>query len=135
MSDLVASLWITLIGMGLVFIGILLLWGLMEAVVRITARYAPDKSSEEEADADSETEAAPAGGPEGLPAPAASQKRRAAAVAVAIALALRKPAARLSLPLERIHAGASSSAWQSVTRASQLNHPTQIARKSRGSVR
>ncbi len=128
MSDLVASLWITLIGMGLVFIGILLLWGLMEAIVRITARFArneEEEGEEEEGEAESESEAAP------TPAPGNALKQRAAAAAVAVALALRKPAARILLP----HPADGGSAWQAVTRASQLNHPTQLARKSRGSVR
>jgi len=42
MSPIVNSLWITLIGMGLVFIGLLLLWGLMELVVRFI-KDAPQK--------------------------------------------------------------------------------------------
>ncbi len=125
MSDLVASLWITLIGMGLVFIGILLLWGLMEVIVRVTARFAGKEEEEGEEEGESEPEAAP------LPAVDGSLKKRAAAAAVAVALALRKPVARV--PLARPADG--GSAWQSVARASQLNHPTQLARKSRGNVR
>ena len=86
MTPLVTSLWITLIGMGLVFIAILLLWGLMEALMRFTARFAADE-------------------------------------------AFRRPAARAVLP------PATGSAWQAVNRASLLNNPPHIARKSRGSVR
>ena len=37
-SDLSTALWITLLGMVLVFIGILLLWGMMELLVRITRK-------------------------------------------------------------------------------------------------
>jgi Na+-transporting methylmalonyl-CoA/oxaloacetate decarboxylase gamma subunit len=130
MSDLTASLWITLIGMGLVFVGILLLWGLMEAIVRITARFATEEEEggeQGEESAEAETESAA----EEPAVPSSGQKKRAAAAAVAVALALRKPAACMIVPA----GGHNGSAWQAVTRASQLNHPTQIARKSRGSVR
>jgi sodium pump decarboxylase gamma subunit len=123
MSPLVASLWITLIGMGLVFIAILLLWGLMEGLMSLTARFAA-KEAEEEAAEGEETEQ-----PEALPMPTSDQKKRAAAAAVAVAMALRRPATRPNLP------AASGSGWQAVTRASQLNQPTHITRKSRGSVR
>jgi Na+-transporting methylmalonyl-CoA/oxaloacetate decarboxylase gamma subunit len=45
-----SSLWITLIGMSLVFIAILALWGLMELMVRLTARYAGKEAVEESGD-------------------------------------------------------------------------------------
>ncbi len=122
MSPLVASLWITLIGMGLVFVAILLLWGLMEALMRLTARFASKEAEEEAAGEEAEQ-------PEALPAPTSDQKKRAAAAAVAIAMSLRRPATRPNLPAP------SGSGWQAVTRASQLNQPTHITRKSRGSVR
>ena len=86
MSDLVASLWITLIGMGLVFVGILLLWGLMEAVVRDKARFA---GSEEE---EGEAERLRLSLKRRCPRSDLALKKRAAAVAVAVALAMRKPA-------------------------------------------
>lgn len=122
MTPIGSSLWITLIGMGLVFIAILLLWGLMEAVVRLTNRF-PGKAEEEEGEAEVEAaEAAPVTeAPAGL-------KARAAAAAVAYALAKRsrpsfQPAA--SSP--------SGSAWQAVTRSFQLNSRGQMtARKTRG---
>jgi sodium pump decarboxylase gamma subunit len=125
MSPLATSLWITLIGMGLVFIAILLLWGLMEILMRFTARFAAEEA-EEEAE---ETE--PEGEPEALPAAVASlgQKQKAAAAAVAIAIALQRPA------IKTMPSGSAGSAWQAITRSSQLNHATHIPRKSRGSVR
>jgi sodium pump decarboxylase gamma subunit len=123
MSPLVTSLWITLIGMGLVFIAILLLWGLMEGLMRLAPHLGADESEEGEGEEEGEAEAAP----EALPA--GDRKKRAAAAAVAIAMALRRPSAR------KLSASSGGSAWQAVTRASQLNHPTHITRKSRGSVR
>jgi sodium pump decarboxylase gamma subunit len=118
MSPLVQSLWITLIGMGLVFIAILLLWGLMEGLMRLSARFIKEEGEES---AEEEGEAEP------VVAAASDQKKRAAAAAVAIAMALRKPVGR--------PAPSGGSAWQAVTRASQLNQPTHITRKTRGSVR
>lgn len=129
MSPLVTSLWITLIGMSLVFIAILLLWGLMEALMRFTARFAAAEA--EEGGEESHEESA-GSTPEIMPAAASDQKKRAAVVAVALALALRHPAARTALPAITRNAG---SAWQAVNRAGQLNNPPHIARKSRGNVR
>ena len=125
MSPLVASLWITLIGMGLVFIAILLLWGLMEGLMRLTARFAA-KEAEEDAAESEEIEQ-----PEALPVSTGTsdQKKRAAAAAVAVAMALRRTSARPSLPQT------SGGGWHAVIRANQLNQPTHITRKSRGSVR
>lgn len=66
MNTLIISLWITALGMGLVFGAILLLWGLMSLMTRLL--------TEREA------------GPE-VPDEARAQKARAAAAAVAVALA------------------------------------------------
>jgi sodium pump decarboxylase gamma subunit len=125
MSPLVASLWITLIGMGLILVAVLLLWGLIEIMMRLTARFAPDKAEEGEAaeEAEAETEVQPA------PAAHLGQKQKAAAAAVAIAMALRRPA------IKTTPTGAAGSAWQAITRSSQLNQATHIPRKSRGGVR
>lgn len=125
MSPLVISLWITLFGMGLVFIAILLLWGLMEALVRITARFSTDKVTESHEDKEQvvkEIEAASTPGGSDL-------KKRAAVAAVAVALSLHRPAARMAPPLT------SGSAWQAVSRTYQLNPSSHIPRKSRGSNR
>lgn len=117
---LVQALIITAIGMGLVFLAIIALWGLMALVVRVFA-----------------TNGAEAGGGEAEEAPAAEAagdeagslhelRRRAAAAAVAVALARRKGVA---LPVLRQPSN-TLSAWQAVMRADQ-NRSTQ----QRGPVR
>jgi Na+-transporting methylmalonyl-CoA/oxaloacetate decarboxylase gamma subunit len=119
-SPLTATLWITLIGMGLVFIAILLLWGLMEAMMRLSARFAGVEKSEFDVEPGEEgaIEELP------VPGPAGDQKKRAAAAAVATALALQPKARRAAAPQT------AGSAWQAVNRASQLNQSTHIVRKS-----
>ena len=72
MENLGTSLWITLIGMGLVFIAIILLWGLMALLVNIT------KDKEEPETITGESSTVINNG---------EQKARAAAAAVAVALA------------------------------------------------
>lgn len=126
MSPFVSALWITLIGMGLVLVAILLLWGLIEILMRITARSAANEVEAGE-DGDAIVESQTAGltvltaGPE--------RKQRAAAAAVAVAMAMQRPS------IQPVLTGPSGSAWQAITRSSQLNHATHIPRKSRGSVR
>jgi len=126
MSPLTSTLWITLIGMGLVFIAILLLWGLMEALMSFSARFAVQGAEAGEMEPPEEE----------LPVALTAletdqdQKKQAAVAAVAFALALhQRRAARPALPVT------TGSAWQTVTRASQLNHPTHLTRKSRGRMR
>ncbi|HSV86769.1 MAG TPA: OadG family protein [Levilinea sp.] len=117
-SPLVTSLIITVIGMGLVFSAIMLLWGLMEVLVKVTA----DK-----------TLAAPTAQPEAMPALVddnSENKARAAATAVAIALAMRQVAP------QRPENAAGISPWQAVGRAGQLSQrSTSFNRKPRGTVR
>jgi sodium pump decarboxylase gamma subunit len=125
MSPLVTSLWITLFGMGLVFIAILLLWGLMEALMRITARFSAEKGSENKEDKEQAVKESEVPSP----TPGSDQKKRAAIAAVAIALSLQHPASRPAMP------STSGSAWQVVTRANQLNQSAHVTRKSRGSMR
>jgi len=127
---LVSALWISLIGMSLVFIALLLLWGLMALIVSTTAKQAAAEVAAVAAD-----ETAP-GAEEELPAvetPAEvpnGQAAKAAAAAVAVALALRKktpghPAAP--------QAGEPFSAWQSVLRANRLTQKSRMyTRKERG---
>jgi len=124
-SALTSSLWITLIGMGLVFIALFLLWGLMELMVRLTSKHAEaelaelaEKSSVEEVP----VEAADAG----------ILRRRAAAAAVALAMALDQ-AVENNQPESM---GSSLSGWQPVLRANQLNQRSNMySRKQRGSSR
>ncbi len=102
MDNLSLSLQITVIGMGLVFAAILLLWGMMAALVRLT----PDRA---EAGSEAEPEA---------PAAEQERKRRAAAAAVAVALAQ----ADTTLPHEFPEPPtAIVSAWQAVQRSRQLS--------------
>ena len=118
-----SALWITLIGMGLVFVAILLLWGLMEMVVRLTAERETAKGVAPEAEV-----AAPAA----VAAPADNKvlKLRAAAAAVAYALSASKTSTGSPYATPPATSG---SAWQAVMRSYQLNLRGQMgARKSRG---
>jgi Na+-transporting methylmalonyl-CoA/oxaloacetate decarboxylase gamma subunit len=102
-SNLILALQITVVGMGLVFAAILLLWGLMALLVRLAPerREKPIQETADEHEAEME------------------RKRRAAAVAVAIALAQhaesREPH-EFPLPPTAL-----VSAWQAVLRTSMLN--------------
>ncbi len=131
MSTTVSTLWITLIGMGLVFIGILALWGLMELIVKVTNWYALKHPEEEEGEEEA-SEAAPI--VETLPAPT-TDKQQAVAAAVAVALALDTEA-ELEAPVFAQPQVGQASAWQAVMRSAQLNQrANQFNRKSRGNVR
>lgn len=129
MTIMNSALLITVLGMGLVFVSLLLLWGLMEGMMRLTARSAAAEAAEaaEAAQVPCEPEEAP-----GEITDAAVLRRRAAAAAVAVALAM-KPAHDghlLRPPAE------TASAWQSVLRANQLSQRNQmVSRKQRGNVR
>ena len=113
---MVNALWITLIGMGLVFVAILLLWGLMALLVRIT---------------EEREEPQPADQPIGEPGPQETspslleRKRRAAAVAVAVALSRRKPAHSQGAA----QPAGTLSAWQAVQRANQFSQRVSSSRK------
>jgi len=117
---LINALWITLIGMGLVFIAILLLWGLMDLLVRATARSA--KGEEARGDAEDEAEDTPmeVNGPD--------RKRRAAALAVAVALATQSSSAvSLVTPARE-----GLSAWQSAHRTNQISRNAGMIAQRRG---
>lgn len=102
-GNLMLALQITVVGMGLVFAAILLLWGLMALLVRL----APERSP---ADEPATQDAALA---------EAERKRRAAAIAVAVALARQD---ELHEPHEfPIPPTALVSAWQAVMRTSMLS--------------
>ncbi len=101
-ENLILALQITLVGMGLVFAAILLLWGVMALLVRLTARSVEAEAEQERA-ALTELE----------------RKQRAAAAAVAIALA---QTAEASEPHEfPLPPTAIVSAWQAVMRTRILN--------------
>lgn len=101
-ENLTIALQITLVGMGLVSAAILLLWGVMALLVRLTASSVEAEAEQERA-ALTELE----------------RKRRAAAAAVAIALAQTAEATEpheFPLPPTAI-----VSAWQAVMRTRILN--------------
>jgi Na+-transporting methylmalonyl-CoA/oxaloacetate decarboxylase gamma subunit len=101
-ENLIIALQITLVGMGLVFAAILLLWGIMALLVRLTARSVEAEAEQERA-ALTELE----------------RKQRAAAAAVAVALA---QVAEASEPHEfPLPPTALVSAWQAVMRTRILN--------------
>ncbi len=107
------ALWITLIGMGLVFIAILALWGMMALIVRLTT----EREMVEEAENASEP----------ADAPDFDRERRAAAAAVAVAVAMQ--ARRPAKNLRAVEPGSPVSAWQAVHRASLLSQRAQTAKK------
>jgi Na+-transporting methylmalonyl-CoA/oxaloacetate decarboxylase gamma subunit len=132
MSTINSALIITAIGMGLVFIAIIALWGLMELMVRVTARYASAEGAgeAEEAGEESGEKAEPV--VEIAPEPAhglAELKRKAAAAAVVLALAqeAQQPV------YAQMPSYTSGSAWQAISRGGQLNQrATLYSRKSKG---
>ncbi len=138
-NTMVNALIITGIGMGLVFVAILALWGLMELMVKVTARFAPREENVEEGEVEeAATEAEPVS-EAALVEPAddlTGLKRKAAAAAVAMALASASAAelpAWLSSAGARVSTYTSGSAWQAVARGGQLSQSaTLYSRKSRG---
>ena len=103
--ELNLSLQITLIGMGLVFVSLIVLWGLMELLVRLT----PDRKIVE--------------GPTVSQGADELEREQAAAIVVALALAEQELGPR-EFPLPPT---ALVSAWQAVMRTDML--------KKRGQVR
>ena len=104
MNDLTTALLISVIGMGLVFAIILLLWGLIALVTRLGRRLSRSEPAQRD--------------------PALENKRLAAVVAVAAAMALSEGARGVQseeMPVFPPPATASVSAWQAVTRAKTLN--------------
>jgi len=144
MSDIVAALWITLIGMGLVFVAILFLWGMMALMGRI-----PDGAEEEEPAPEAEEEAAaPALAEAPAEAEEADRRRKAAAAGVAVALAKAQAvpplavavaAAAVAAARERAAASAAEgldgrvSPWQTAMRSSRFSQRNHVYnRKTRG---
>ena len=115
------ALWITIIGMGLVFVAILALWGLMALLVRVTAQ--PESQAEAPAPADDAASAPEAGL---VPDGTLERKRRAAAVAVAVTLALT---ARQTSSPNTIRDMNAVSAWQAIQRATQLEQRSNVTRR------
>ncbi|GAP12166.1 sodium pump decarboxylases, gamma subunit [Bellilinea caldifistulae] len=128
MSELLSQgLLMTLIGMGLVFLALIFLWGLINLIASLPIGT---KEKEEEVPAAEETQVEAA-----APPPAEDDRQvlraRAAAAAVAAALAMQRSAMRVAPP-----AGGAISAWQAARRSSQFALNAQItSRKTRSSVR
>lgn len=137
MGILNQALIITAIGMGLVFVAILLLWGLMELIVRLTADKKPaEKSAAVEIPLNDEAPISPVDRRRQAAAAAVSAAlasavvkpgaAKAAAVAVAAALALQsgeKSADVVSEPMNRV------SPWQSMMRARQIASNYQVYKR------
>jgi len=102
-SNLIVALQITLIGMGLVFAAIILLWGLMALLVRLAGDPVAKEAPPDASPADDRS----------------ADKRLAAATAVAIALAQQSDSTKpheFPLPPTAI-----VSAWQAVLRTRMLS--------------
>jgi Na+-transporting methylmalonyl-CoA/oxaloacetate decarboxylase gamma subunit len=128
MSPINSALIITAIGMGLVFIAIIALWGLMELMVRVTARWATDETTGEDEAGEEETGPVAEMASESVDG-LAGLKRKAAAAAVVIALAQETEQPVYA----QMPSYTSGSAWQAVSRGGQLNQrATLYSRKSKG---
>jgi Na+-transporting methylmalonyl-CoA/oxaloacetate decarboxylase gamma subunit len=122
---LTSSLWITLIGMGLVFIALFLLWGLMELMVRLTSKHAEAEQAELAVEASTQEETVET-------TDVVVLRHRAAAAAVALAMAIDQEdndhqSESMLAPL---------SGWQPLLRSNLINqHSNMYSRKQRGSSR
>lgn len=111
------ALWISVIGMGLVFFAILLLWGLMALLVQFTAEAKPGSPRQQDPPQELEAVVEP---------PQVDLRRRAAAAAVAAALALERQLGRPCQP-EQGETG-SPTPWQVVNRAAGVNQRPSLHR-------
>jgi sodium pump decarboxylase gamma subunit len=131
------SLLITGIGMGLVFVVILMLWGMMELLVRLTA----EKEKPEEGESLGEW---PEPQAQTVVSPAAD-KQKIAAIAVAAALQLRRrqaavEAVRQALASQKLGISAPVSAnpssnWQAVMRSVQRENKQKMFSRTPRNVR
>jgi Na+-transporting methylmalonyl-CoA/oxaloacetate decarboxylase gamma subunit len=117
-------LWISVIGMGLVFVAILLLWGLMALLVKLTAAPEEQAAPALEAAIDPQAETGISSIPE--KSLDLEQKRRAAVAAVAFAIAAQKSGGN---GRKSPAPAAAPSVWQAVNRARQLSNQTYAPRK------
>lgn len=123
MNPITQGLLITAIGMGLVFLAILLLWALMDFLVRITN--------------DKPTKNAPVNVEKIIEEPVIETEDKSqryhhvASVAVAIAMSLQK-----QFPIIKPQEPGTISAWQSSRRSQVLNQSAALLnRKSRGTTK
>lgn len=107
MDDLLTAIEITVVGMSLVFGGILLLWGLIYLLVQYTAE--PPESGDGAEDEGVTAEAV-------IASPLLHRKKQAAVAAVALALAQHQ-----RMMVNRVHESPSSiTSWQVLNRYRQL---------------
>ena len=113
MSTIQQGLLITVIGMGLVFVVIIFLWGLMALMMRVTSRE-KQTITEEGVLGDTGEATRPA-------IQATESRRRAAAAVVAVALAIKKSKTG-SLHLQREKETGALSPWQTHHRIRQIEN-------------
>ncbi len=119
------GLLIAAIGMGLVFLALILLWGLMALLGRIPANKEEDAVATEVVVESTATDATVSASPD------QSLRIKAAAAAVAVALGLQKTAAMAAPKSPN-----AVSSWLVSRRSGQFNQNAGISnRKSRGSAR
>jgi len=128
MSELLSQgLLMTAIGMGLVFLALIFLWGLINLIASLpigTKEKEEEPAAGEEAESETPTLTPAEGERQAL-------RARAAAAAVAAALAMQRSAMRIAPP-----SGGGISAWQAARRSNQFALHAQItSRKTRSSVR
>jgi Na+-transporting methylmalonyl-CoA/oxaloacetate decarboxylase gamma subunit len=109
------ALLISLIGGGMVFVGLILLWGMMDILVRLTA--------EQEAP----VEAGPALQEE---ARRPETEMKAAAAAAAVAVAMQKASVSGASPAD----GSRLSPWLSAGRSRQIESSSAFARRKKGAA-
>ncbi len=129
MTDISAGLIITLIGMGLVFLALILLWGLMYLMVRFANRIFPDQ---EEGGAGEDTDPGDEVMPlEGAGLTESELPTKAAAAAVAIRLAIKAGSNALAT-LTAVSQASSASSWQAVHRANRLTQRLNLFSRKTG---
>ena len=114
MQPITVSLIITVVGMGLVFAAIILLWGLMELIVRFTAKAESMEEAKKSSAEVVETKAV---------ASDMGRKQKAAAVAVAIAAALHQKGYPVST------SSAEMTAWQSTALATHASQRASVMQR------
>jgi Na+-transporting methylmalonyl-CoA/oxaloacetate decarboxylase gamma subunit len=123
-ENIILSLQITVIGMGLVFGAILLLWAVMDLLMRLTNRARCPTQAEIDAGPKAAARAAASSAGSSLEGSSKEgstlkeRQRRAAAAAVALALARQKSGSVHEFPLPQTSL---VSAWQAVMRSKNLS--------------
>jgi sodium pump decarboxylase gamma subunit len=108
------ALTISIIGAGMVFVGLILLWGMMDLLVRLTSREKTPKAPETVEPAEAPRQAG-----------ANTVQQQAAAAAVAATLALSAAARFTHEPQDKT----ALSPWQSTHRIRQINQANALPRR------